>query len=67
MNVFKIYLEQIKKKILKNKSLFKLTKIDLLNITLEKPPENYDYDFSTNAALVLSKKLNSNTRDIAQK
>ena len=67
MNVFKIYLEQIKKKILKNKSLFKLTKIDLLNIALEKPPENYDYDFSTNAALVLSKKLNSNTRDIAQK
>ena len=36
MNLFNIYLEEIKKTVLK-KYLFKILKSDLVNVTLEKP------------------------------
>ena len=67
MNLFNIYLEEIKKTVLKKNTFFKLLKSDLVNVTLEKPPENYNYDFSTNIALILSKKLKLNPLEIAEK
>ena len=67
MNLFNIYLEEIKKTVFKKNTFFKLLKSDLVNVTLEKPPENYNYDFSTNIALILSKKLKLNPLEIAEK
>ena len=67
MNLFNIYLEEIKKTVLKKNTFFKILKSDLVNVTLEKPPENYNYDFSTNIALILSKKLKLNPLEIAEK
>ncbi len=67
MNLFNIYLEEIKKTVLNKNTFFKLSKSDLVNVTLEKPPENYNYDFSTNIALILSKKLKLNPLEIAEK
>ena len=68
MNLFKYYLKEIQKEVLKNKNIIKaLTKEDFKNIILEKPPENFNFDFSSNIALVLGKKNNTNPREIAEK
>jgi arginyl-tRNA synthetase len=39
---------------------------DSLNFTLEVPPENIDADFALNAAMLISKKVKTNPRTIAQ-
>ena len=68
MNLFKYYLKEIQKEVLKNKNVIKgLTKENFKNIILEKPPENFNFDFSSNIALVLGKKNNTNPREIAEK
>ena len=68
MNLFKIYLSEIKKAILKNKKNINFnSERDLNGIIVETPPDKFDYDFSSNAAMVLSKNVNSNPRNIAEK
>ncbi len=68
MNLFKDYLDKIKKKILRDKDLKKITsEKNLINVIVEKPPENFNFDFSSNIALVLAKANKLNPRDIAEK
>ncbi len=68
MNLFKIYLTHIKNNIEKNKNLIQDLSIkDLDNINIEKPPEKFNFDLSSNAALILSKKMNANPRELANK
>ena len=57
MNFFKTYLEKIKKTIIKNKKKLDFKDNQILNkIIVESPPEKFNCDFSTNIALILSKK-----------
>ena len=68
MNLFKIYLTHIINNIGKNKNLIQDLSIkDLDNINIEKPPEKFNFDLSSNAALILSKKMNANPRELANK
>ena len=68
MNLFEIYTKKIINKILKNKKIFNIKdKYDIESIIVENPPEHFDYDLSSNAALVLAKKNNENPRNTAEK
>ncbi len=68
MNLFEIYRKKIINKILKNKKIFNIkNKYDIESIIVENPPEHFDYDLSSNAALVLAKKNNENPRNTAEK
>ncbi len=68
MNLFKIYLEKIKKSINKNKKLIgPISSDDLSLIVIESPPDKFNYDLSSNAAMVLSKIIKENPRMIAEK
>ncbi len=56
MNIFEYYLLKINKIILDNKNTLELKNVDhLKNINLEVPPEQFNFDLSSNASLVLSK------------
>ena len=56
MNLFKIYLNKIKKKVLKHKNILNLkSEKDLENVVVENPPVNFDFDLSSNIAMVLAK------------
>ncbi len=68
MNLFEIYLSEIKKKVMLHKDIVgSLSLKKLNNVILEKPPENYDFDLSSNIALVLGKSENKNPHEIAKK
>ena len=68
MNIFDEYLIKIKKLLKKHVSKYSsLQKIDLSNITVESPPEKFDFDLSCNASLILAKKLNTNSFELAIK
>ena len=68
MNLFKIYLSEIKTTILKHKKEINFSsEKDLEGIIVETPPEKFDFDFSSNAAMVLSKSVQGNPRSIAEK
>ena len=68
MNLYKIYLSEIKNIILKNKKEFNLkSEKDLNGIIVETPPEKFDFDLSSNAAMVLSKNAKDNPRNVAIK
>ena len=68
MNLFKIYLSEIKTIILKHKKEINFSsEKDLKGIIVETPPEKFDFDFSSNAAMVLSKSTKDNPRNIAEK
>jgi len=68
MNLFKIYLDEIKKKLIKNKNNFNIKSTgDLKQIIVENPPEKFDFDLSSNAAMVLAKLVKENPRNIAEK
>ncbi len=68
MNLYKNYLKEIKKQIINNKAKINLkSSSDLDNINIESPPEQFDFDFSSNMAMVLSKSLKDNPKNIAEK
>ncbi len=68
MNLFKIYLSEIKKIIIGHRKEINFnSKKDLDGIIVETPPEKFDFDFSSNAAMVLSKSVKDNPRNIAEK
>ena len=68
MNLFNHYLKEIKKKLSKQSDFKKfINSKTLKNIVLEKPPENFNFDLSTNIALVISKDSSTNPREIAEK
>ena len=67
MNLFRIYLSNIKKLIKKHKKEINFNNQSCLkNIVVETPPDEYDFDFSSNAAMVLAKEMKSNPRNIAE-
>ena len=68
MNLFTNYLTEIKKKVLKHKGIIgSISEKTLRNIIIEKPPENFDFDLSSNIALVLGKINKKNPHEIAEK
>ena len=68
MNLFKTYLEEIKKKIIKNKKDFNFKSADdLKQIVVENPPEKFDFDLSSNAAMIIAKLTRENPRNTAEK
>ena len=68
MNFFNIYLEKIKKTVIKNKKKLDIKELKILNkINVESPPEKFDCDFSTNISLVLGKSLKQDPRKLADK
>ena len=67
MNLFDLYTNKIKKKIIKNKSIFNLkNQNDIKNIVVETPPDKFNFDLSSNAAMILAKNINKNPRVIAE-
>ena len=68
MNLFDLYTNKVKKKIIKNKSIFNLkNQNEIKNIVVETPPDKFNFDLSSNAAMVLAKNMNKNPRVIAEK
>ncbi len=68
MNLFNNYLTKIKKEVLKDKNLSEfLSEKNFSSINIEKPPENFNFDLSSNIALVLSKANKKNPRELAEK
>ena len=68
MNLFDFYANKIKKKIIKNKSIFNLkNQNEIKNIVVETPPDKFNFDLSSNAAMILAKNVNKNPRVIAEK
>ena len=68
MNLYKNYLSKIKKVLNKNKKYinFKSEK-ELSQIILETPPDKFNFDLSSNAAMILAKSNKENPRSIAEK
>ena len=68
MNLIELYENEIKNKIIKNRELLNLkNKNDIKNIIVETPPAKFNFDLSSNAAMILAKSTNSNPRLIAEK
>ena len=68
MNLFKTYLSDIKNKIIKYKKELNFDpKKDLKDFIVETPPEEFDFDFSSNVAMILAKRIKDNPRNIAEK
>ena len=68
MNLYKTYLSEIKNIVIKNDYFAKIGQKNVFNgVNLQNPPEKFDYDFSSNIAMVISKILNENPKIISQK
>ena len=66
MNIFEYYLSEIKKVILTEKNFLKLNQVDNLNnVSLEVPPEKFNFDLSCNVAMILGKKNEINPKNLA--
>ena len=67
MNIFEYYLSEINKVILNHKDDLKLSNLDnLSNVSLEVPPEQFNFDLSCNISLVLSKSNKLNPKSFAE-
>ena len=67
MNIFNIYLDKIKKIIIKlNKEGILEIPDSLNNINVDIPPQNFDFDISTNVAMVLSKNNQKKPIELAE-
>ena len=67
MNIFEDYLLKINKTVKDNKDILNLKNIENLNnVNLEVPPDHFNFDFSTNISLVLSKNNKINPMDLAK-
>ena len=67
MNIFEYYLSEINKVILNHKDDLKLSNLDnLSNVSLEVPPEQFNFDLSCNISLVLSKSNKLNPKNFAE-
>ena len=68
MNIFEYYLSEIHDLILNHKDDLKIKNLKSLNnISLEIPPEEFNFDLSCNASLVLGKSNNLNPQSFAIK
>ena len=67
MNLFETYLDIIKKNIIKNKNKINIKDLEYLKSTiLESTPAKFDFDFSSNVALILAKKNNADPIKISE-
>mgnify|MGYP007000059998 len=56
MNIFDHYQKKILSIVKKNKDKLNLKKLDnFKGVVLESPPDNFDFDISSNLALILAK------------
>ena len=68
MNIFEDYLDKIKKIVLKKRKELNIedsSKFD--RVVVEIPPANFDYDLSSNIAMILAKVNKSNPKELAIK
>ena len=66
MNIFENYSSEINKLITANKDDLKLKDLkNLKSVNLEVPPEQFNFDLSSNISLILSKSNKINTKDLA--
>ena len=67
MNIFENYLKKILSTVKRHKEELKLKEFnDFKGITLESPPENFDFDISSNIALILAKLNGLNPKELSQ-
>jgi arginyl-tRNA synthetase len=67
MNIFETYLKKIKNLINENyKTLNIESEIDMDGVVIETPPLEFNFDLSTNIALVLAKKTKQSPRKLAE-
>ena len=67
MNIFEIYLKKIQDLIIKNSSNLNIdSDISLLGTTVETPPYEFNFDLSSNIALVLAKRTNQSPIKFAE-
>ncbi len=68
MNIFEEYIKKITQLIEKNKNLLQLKELkNFQGVTVELPPSHFNFDLSSNVALILGKKNNVNPKDLAEK
>ena len=68
MNIFKYCQKEILEVIKKSSNEIGIKKsVDLIDVTIESPPEKFDCDLSTNIAMVLGKKNKASPLDLAKK
>ena len=66
MNIFNIYASKIIDLIKKNKKILKINEFNnFKGITVENPPEKFDFDLSCNICLILAKINNLNPKELA--
>jgi len=66
MNIFEIYLEKIEDLIIKNyRNLNIESKINFEGVVIETPPQKFNFDLSSNIALVLAKKSKQSSIKLA--
>ncbi len=68
MNILEVYLKQIKEVVKKNSKVLGIENLNKLEVTnLETPPSNFNFDFSSNIAMILAKQNNNNPKELAAK
>ena len=67
MNIFETYLKKLQDLIVTNKDVLRIdTNINFLGSIVETPPQEFNYDLSSNIALVLAKKTNQSPFKLAE-
>ncbi len=67
MNIFELYLKKIQDLIIKNSNSLKIApSISFSGIVVELPPQEFNFDLSTNVALVLAKKTKQSPIKLAE-
>ena len=67
MNIFETYLKKIQNLIIKNSSILNIdSNINFAGTLVESPPQKFNFDLSTNIALVLAKKSNISPIKLAE-
>ena len=67
MNIFETYLKKIQDLIIKNSSILKIdSNVNFAGTVVESPPQKFNFDLSTNIALVLAKKSNISPIKLAE-
>ena len=68
MNIFNLYSEIIKNLIIKNQKILNLKNLnDFKGVTVENPPEEFDYELSCNIGLILAKINKQNPKTLSTK
>ena len=68
MNIFNLYSEIIKNLIIKNQKILNLKNLnDFKGVTVENPPEEFDYELSCNIGLILAKINKQNPKILSTK